>query len=285
MDAMNPFLEMWQRIHSSPCYDQARRFAAPLYDHFGINHFWYYRISLSGAYTYMGTHAEWSAYCFEKSLTKHFPCLRHPNVLGNGVHLMRAQPSDNQYKEVRQIAWDKFRINFNLNLFEKRTEGVEAFGFGTCFDDPRSEERLINELPLLRYFVKVFRKKQEKLFRLLEDNQIDLLSQTQEVFYERPKEIVLPFDRESFLRTLGCQSILSLTPREKEILKLLASGFPSSYIKEELHLGIRTVENYIATIKDKLACSSKVELIHKAQEIASTGWLSIAPLAKYTQKT
>jgi len=270
---MSQFLEMFRKIRSSPLHDQAIRFAAPLYDHFGINHFWYYRISFSGAYTFMGTHAEWSEYSFGESLINHFPCLRHPKVLGGGISLMRASPTDLKYKEVREIAWNKFKINFNLNLFENTSEGIEAFGFGTRFDDQRAEERLLNELPLLRYFTTMFRKNNEKLFYLLEENQVDLSSHMGDVFYERPKEILLPFERENFLSKLGCKSLLLLSPREKQILKLLANGFPASYIKEELHLGLRTVENYIATIKDKLDCDSKVALIQKAREISSTGLL------------
>jgi DNA-binding CsgD family transcriptional regulator len=270
---MNPFLEMSRKIRSSPYHDQALRFAAPLYDHFGVNHFWYYRISFSGAYTFVGTHTEWSEYSFGELNINHFPCLRHPKVLGGGISLMRANATDHKYKEVKKIAWDQFRINFNLNIFENSSDGIEAFGFGTRFDDQRAEERLLNELPLLRYFIKTFRKKHEKLFHILEENQVDLSSHMGETFYERPKEILLPFEREQFLSKLGCKSILSLSPREKQVLKLLANGFPASHINKELHIGIRTVENYIATIKGKLSCFSKIDLIKKAQEVASTGWL------------
>jgi len=116
--------------------------------------------------------------------------------------------------------------------------------------------------------------KHVKLFHLLEENVVDLSANIGEIFHERPKGVILPFERVRFLRELGCHSLLDLTPREKDILKLLANGFPSSYIKEELRLGIRTVENYIAAIKSKLSCRSKVELIKKAQEIASTGLLN-----------
>lgn len=270
---MNQFLEMLRKTRSSPYHDQALRFATPLYDHFGINHFWYYRISSSGAYTFIGTHAEWSEYCFGESLINHFPCLRHPKVLGGGISLMKAKPTDLKYQEVRDIAWNKFKVNFNLNIFDNSSEAVEAFGFATRFDDERAEERLLNELPLLRYFIKMFRKNHGKLFHLLEENQVNLSSHMGDLFYERPREILIPFERESFLSKIGCKEILSLTSREKQILKLLANGFPASYIQGELHIGLRTAENYIATIKSKLGCPSKVALIQKAEEIASTGWL------------
>jgi DNA-binding CsgD family transcriptional regulator len=247
------------------------RFAKPLYDHFGVNHFWYYRITRKGEYSYAGTHAAWNEYCFDQSLLAHFPCLRHPNVLRRGITLMKAGDHE-PYKEVQKQAWDQFGIHFNLNIFNNCAEGIEAFGFGTRFQDHEAEERLLNELPLLRYFIKDFRQKNETLFQLLKEETVDLSANIGAIFYERPKEIVLPLERSLFLRQMGYGEI-KLTPREKEIAKLLASGFPASYIKDQLHLGIRTVENYIVTLKNKLSCHSKVELIKKSQELVSIGFL------------
>jgi DNA-binding CsgD family transcriptional regulator len=268
---MNPFFDVMQRTQESPLYAQMLRFSKPLSDHFGINHFWYYRILRSGAYSYVGTHAAWNEYCFDQSLLSHFPCLRHPNVLGKGISLMKAGGSS-EYKQVLQNAWDKFHINFNINLFENTTEGIEAFGFATRFSGAEVDEKLINELPTLRYFIQEFRERHSKLFKFLWENTVDLSSTIGEIFYERPKGLVLPFNRTLFLKELGCDAV-HITPREKEILKLLSNGFPASYIGERLHLGIRTVENYIVVIKDKFATRSKVDLIRKAQELHSSGML------------
>lgn len=268
---MNPFLEMMKRTQASSHYNKMLRFSKPLADHFGINHFWYFRITRSGNYSYMGTHAGWNEYCFDQSLHKHFPCLRHPHLLRKGISLMKAG-GNAQYKQVLQNAWDRFHISFNLNLFENGHDGIEAFGFATQFQGYETEEKLLNELPTLRYFIREFRKRHENLFSFLWENEIDLSESFGETFFERPKEIVIPFDRTLFLQELGCDRV-QLTGREKEILKLLASGFPASYIGNTLHLGIRTVENYTAAIKEKLASHTKVELIKKAQELSASGIL------------
>src|SRR3990167_4405484 len=123
---INPFLQAMERIQSSLSYEQMTRFAKPLYDHFGINHFWYYRIGHNGTYSYVGTHSKWNEYCFGESLIQHFPCLRSSNILKKGVSLMKA--GNNQaYAQVLETAWNKFRINFNINLFESSKEGIEAF--------------------------------------------------------------------------------------------------------------------------------------------------------------
>lgn len=270
---MNQFLEMLRRNRSSPHLERAIRFTHLLKHHFGINHFWYYRISNSGTYSYLGTNEDWNEYCFGNSLTKFFPCLRHPKILGGGVSLMRASPSNIKYQEVQKIAWNKYRINFNLNLYESSAEGIEAFGFGTPFNDHRADERLLNELPLLRCFVKSFKKNHKKVFDLLNENQVDLAAHMGTDFFERPKDFSLPLERENFLNEIGYRSVLLLTSREKDLLKYLAHGYPASYIKSQLHLSLRTVENYIAALKNKLNCNTKIALIQKAQEISATGLL------------
>lgn len=59
-------------------------------------------------------------------------------------------------------------------------------------------------------------------------------------------------------------SKLSLTIREKEILRLLVAGQENHKIAEQLHLGYNTVRNYRARIFDKLEVNSISELISKA---------------------
>lgn len=268
---MNPFCEMLRKITSSSYNDQMLRFAAPLNDHFGINHFWYYRITFSGFYSYLGTHLAWNEFCFDKALLSNFPCLRHPNNLQNGINLMKANIGS-EYKKVLDIAWEKFQINFSINILNRIPEGIEAFGFGTRFNDPYAEQRLLNDLPLLRFFIKLFQTKHKKLFQLLEDNQVNLSDQFGPLFFEHTKSLTIPREQDQFLSKMGLGSILLLTPREKDVLKIIANGFSAPYIAKELRLHKRTVENYIATIKSKLSCNSKVELIKKAQEIASINY-------------
>lgn len=268
---MNPFSAMLKKITSSSNFDQMIRFSSPLKECMGINHFWYYKITSSGDYSFLGSHASWSEFCFDKALVQNFPCLRHPRTLMTGINLMRTA-ADDEYKKVLETAWDKFRINFCLNLTYGIPDGIEAFGFATCFNDCHAEERLLNDLPLLRYFIKNFRIKFKKLFHLLDDNQVNLPAHFGPVFYEQPKTLAFIHDRDKCLRKFGFEGILTLTTREKDILKFLANGYPSSYVAKQLKLSQRTVENYIVTIKSKLFCDSKVELIQKAQDFMSTGY-------------
>jgi DNA-binding NarL/FixJ family response regulator len=57
-----------------------------------------------------------------------------------------------------------------------------------------------------------------------------------------------------------------LTPREREILDLLAAGFRYKEIGDKLFLGIETVRTYIRNIYSKLQVHSRTDAINKLYE-------------------
>ena len=60
--------------------------------------------------------------------------------------------------------------------------------------------------------------------------------------------------------------IEELTPRETEVLKLIAQGYTNRQIGEELHISIRTAESHRANLSGKLGLQSRVELVRYARE-------------------
>jgi DNA-binding NarL/FixJ family response regulator len=58
-----------------------------------------------------------------------------------------------------------------------------------------------------------------------------------------------------------------LTPREKEVLRLMAEGLPSRGIAAELGISYTTVRTHIRSLGSKLAVHSKLEAIVKAREL------------------
>lgn len=247
-------------------FDRAKRFAGSLENYLGINHFWYYCISNTGDYSYFGSNVGWSEFCFEQNLLIPFVCLRHPSNAFLGLSLMKAE-SDSEFQHVLKLAWERFKINFNINIVMRNPTGIEGFGFGSRFNDPKSDERLINQLPLLKMFFRSFRDKNRKIFSLLEENKTNISSEFGSIFYEKSKHLCYTASREEFLYKIGYGDLLSLSSRENDVLRYVAEGYPASFIATQLELSNRTVENYIANLKDKLFCDSKVELIQKAKAL------------------
>jgi len=59
-----------------------------------------------------------------------------------------------------------------------------------------------------------------------------------------------------------------LTPREKEVLRLMAEGHPSRAIAAQLGISYTTVRTHIRSLGSKLGVHSKLEAIVKARELA-----------------
>ena len=62
------------------------------------------------------------------------------------------------------------------------------------------------------------------------------------------------------------ESSPTLTPREREILKLVATGKSTKEIADELCLGFETVHTYTKYLRQKLACNNMASLVRKAME-------------------
>ncbi len=61
------------------------------------------------------------------------------------------------------------------------------------------------------------------------------------------------------------ESGLSLSPREKEILRLLAEGYSNNEIAEKLFISLSTVHSHRGNIMNKLGLSNRRELIQYAR--------------------
>ena len=59
-------------------------------------------------------------------------------------------------------------------------------------------------------------------------------------------------------------SVDSLSDRELEVFRLLGGGYGPSQIADELHLSVKTVEGYMARIKEKLLLKDARQLVQQA---------------------
>jgi len=57
-----------------------------------------------------------------------------------------------------------------------------------------------------------------------------------------------------------------LTPREIEVLRLIAKGYTNGQIAKELNLSVRTIESHRANLMGKVELRSRVELVRYAME-------------------
>jgi DNA-binding NarL/FixJ family response regulator len=82
--------------------------------------------------------------------------------------------------------------------------------------------------------------------------------------WAKSSELVRVLDAFSQLAPLPVakgDGLRSLTKREEEVVRLLASGLQNREIARELNLSEHTIKNYLFHIFDKLGVSSRVELV------------------------
>lgn len=58
---------------------------------------------------------------------------------------------------------------------------------------------------------------------------------------------------------------IELTPREKQVARLLSRGYSAVYIARRLYISKRTVETHVGRIYGKLGVSTRDELIERAE--------------------
>jgi DNA-binding NarL/FixJ family response regulator len=94
---------------------------------------------------------------------------------------------------------------------------------------------------------------------------IERVAQGDAVFSPRLAGFVLDAFREG--EPLGGDAELdNLTPREREVLQLIARGYRYKEIAARLHLSIKTVESHVSSVLRKLQLSSRHELTRWAAE-------------------
>jgi len=80
----------------------------------------------------------------------------------------------------------------------------------------------------------------------------------------------------------------SLTPREQEIMCMLAEGLSKKGIAEKLFISPRTVENHTSNIMKKLSLNSTIELVRCAAKLGLIdvdAWKNKAPTVEYPRLT
>ena len=60
---------------------------------------------------------------------------------------------------------------------------------------------------------------------------------------------------------------MSVTPKEKEVLQLLAGGMSSKQIAEKLTISFHTVEGYRKSLRQKFGARNVAEVITKAYRL------------------
>lgn len=78
---------------------------------------------------------------------------------------------------------------------------------------------------------------------------------------------------DTYVRTLSLKGETrhkQLTPREEEVMRLIAQGYTNKEVSEQLNISVKTVESHKANLMEKLELRSRTEIVRYA---VRQGWL------------
>jgi two-component system response regulator NreC len=76
-----------------------------------------------------------------------------------------------------------------------------------------------------------------------------------------------------------------LSERELQVLKLVAEGFSSRQIAEQIFVGVKTVETYRARFAEKLGLKSRADLVRYALEVGLLSPEKFSGAGKHNKKS
>lgn len=220
----------------------------------GITYFSYTKSYPNGMRVYLTTLAQPLENHFTKKYYLHCGNESHPRYYDKQIVLWSTFSNQECY---RQAAL-QCNIDHGINFFEPTNDYCESYGFATTRDNKTIYNTYFNNIDFLQQFIQYFKATSDTILRKAEEHTVAL------PFNDSYKEIKsYKLDTESDLLTAKNNQGIQLPPRQQECAQYILLGKSAKYIANELKLSPRTIEHYIANMKNRLGCRNKYELILK----------------------
>lgn len=267
MDTVNEMVENLTIKHS----DKLRRVCEPLNRYFGINHFFFTKTMSNGQFFSIGSNPSFQEYYYTEKKFIWNPLNVDPKLVKPGLYSYHHLKSTKYHETIDEIK-DKTPVRPILAIASKEKDQFIRFGYSTNFSlDVNKQFQLLNKnFELLNLFNRYFLTEMDFLLKDAWSNSISLIKEmgneySSPTFNETPFRISLQ-ERLKFLNNMQIlKNCEHLTNRELEYLSFIAKGMTSKQIAQFMNRSVRTIENFIETLKSKFGCVGKVDLIRIAQ--------------------
>jgi DNA-binding CsgD family transcriptional regulator len=232
-----------------------KRICAPLKECLYIPTFAYYTVESDGRFAIFSNNPGQLDFFYSEKLYLSCPYLTHPSLFRSGSALIPLT-ADPQYLELSRRRYSVNHLFLNL---QQRDEKLEGFFFIQDDLKPETGVPFLNHLDLLARFGAYFKREASALITAALEEGYNLRQAKGEAFFYRDPKLPLSCRDERV--TKFCKQISPLTSQEKKCLNLFQQGNSAQASAAILGLSQRTVEHYFESIKSKLNCKSKWDLL------------------------
>lgn len=248
-----------------------KQIISPLSKHYGVDNFGYQQVTDEGMYWHLNSHKDWSIEYAKQEYAIISPSIIDINLLQN----LNYKASDYQDDEVCQKLYSGFQDYLEITNIRfcliKNQNNYEIFCLGSYDNANTLLDSLITQPKTFNSFYKFFHQETASLHRDFAHYHVDIAAAKGRAFFQPDcnNRII------STIHGLGCfddeiesmrlsvwdRCPVKLSNREKECLLAVCSGKTSREIANDLSLSSRTVEGYIASLRNKFDVGTSIELI------------------------
>jgi DNA-binding CsgD family transcriptional regulator len=261
-----------------PNHKKIQHICQPLYDHLGINYFSYHSIDANGDYRVLVDSPSWAEHFVGNEFYRFAPLLSHPEHYQAGSVDIISADTHNMPLNLQEASECFFHTDYMIVLITGNEKRKEFFGFASPGKKGVSCSQQLNDIHLLKRFIRYFKTEASRILKDIEQSPISLIDVKGDAFFANPNPFSqnLNFHKqEQFFSAIGSKldfsKLAKLSPQEKRCLYHVLEGLSAQESAESLTLSKRTVEYYLENSKNKLNCYSKRELFAYAREMEQLG--------------
>lgn len=217
--------------------------------HFNLRYFDYGRIYHDGRATLLATDPDWVC---------HYFATQNPvggEVRKNGIYPWPIHLPSQTIIDARNA----FNIDNAVTEIIEHVEYTEFFDFAATAGDEKALYYQLNHYDLYSKFLSYFKLEAKTLIdKAFLHPVAEKVNAINNSFEQINVDKVLVDINHPFN---------TLSVRQKECVKLLVKGMSYKQIGYQLGLSMRTVEHYLETVRQKLGCDTRLQLIAYAQDI------------------
>lgn len=230
----------------------------PVNNELNLNYFDYAKFYPDGRCIILSSDKDWTLYFLsDLAYQNNMPV----NSIEAGLHLWE----EYIHPKFIEIAKDKFNHINGITLQINNPTHTEIFNFAAAPGNQKILSLYLNNKEFLYQFGVYFKEKASKIITTLEKQPLIIRpSNTTSINSIDVSKISSIFNSE--VKTLDNGNPIAclnkrLTPKENECLKLLLKGNTSKKIAKQMNISFRTVEKHIDSIREKLGCRNRLELV------------------------
>lgn len=235
---------------------QMNRICRPLMERLDIPYFGYVYVDSKGRYCNLSNNIAYLDYFYSKDLYFNFPYCRSPDLYRSGFTVCPLTIDSDSPKN-RQFLFDAHLMQ--VMLIQKHADVVEQFYFLKRFNSITDYIHFLNYFDLLTKFANYFKKEAKSLIEVCLCEGYNIKKALAKKFNE-PHDSILLLNKERQVETF-LKDISPLSKRERECLDYFKQGNSAQMTAAQMGLSQRTVEHYFDSIKNKLGCKSKWDLL------------------------